>query len=268
MTVPPADVAVPASVSELASGLGGGGHLTPAWRNEAGGVTFRWDGPPGTVARFIKWNPASTGLSLAGEAARLVWAARYTRVPEVIEHRVDDDGAELLVTVALPGRSAVDPRWLARPDTAASALGAGLRALHDALPVDGCPFDWGVQARLARVRDTGSGGGRGAGDDVGAGVIGDAERAVLAVPPPIDRLVVCHGDACAPNTLLDDAGRPVAHVDLGRLGVGDRWADLAVCAWSTQWNYGPGYEHLVYAGYGVEPDDARVAYYRLLWDRT
>jgi kanamycin kinase len=258
MTVPPGDIAVPASVSELAvSEFAAGGHLTPVWRNEVGGVTFRWDGPPGSTARFIKWNPASTGLSLAGEAARLAWAAPFTRVPEVIEHRVDDDGAELLVTVALPGRSAVDPRWLARPGTAAHALGAGLRALHDALPVDGCPFDWGVTARLARVRPV----------DAGAAVP-DTDRAVLAAPPPIDRLVVCHADACAPNTLLDDAGRPVAHVDLGRLGVGDRWADLAVCAWSTEWNYGPGYEHLVYAGYGVEPDVERIAYYRLLWDRT
>ena len=45
--------------------------------------------------------------------------------------------------------------------------------------------------------------------------------------PPVDRLVVCHGDACAPNTLLTDDGRWSGHVDLGQLGVADRWADLA-----------------------------------------
>ena len=48
--------------------------------------------------------------------------------------------------------------------------------------------------------------------------------------PRIDRLVVCHGDACAPNTLLHDDGRFAAHVDLGSLGVADRWADIAVAA--------------------------------------
>lgn len=90
-------------------------------------------------------------------------------------------------------------------------------------------------------------------------------REALRHPPPIDD-VVCHGDACAPNTLLDAEGRVAGHVDLGRLGVGDRWADLAVAAWSTVWNYGPGYEAVVYAAYGVEPDEKRIRYYRLLWD--
>lgn len=93
-------------------------------------------------------------------------------------------------------------------------------------------------------------------------------RPRLGEPPPIDRLVVCHGDACAPNTLLHDDGTVAAHVDLGSLGVADRWADLAVGAWSTEWNYGPGYDGIVYAAYGVAPDSVRVAYYRALWDLT
>jgi kanamycin kinase len=36
-----------------------------------------------------------------------------------------------------------------------------------------------------------------------------------------------HGDACAANTLIDDAGRSSGHVDLSDLGVADRWADRA-----------------------------------------
>jgi kanamycin kinase len=45
-----------------------------------------------------------------------------------------------------------------------------------------------------------------------------------------------------------------------------RRADLAVAAWSTEWNYGPSYDGLVYSGYGVAPDAERIAYYRRLWD--
>jgi len=84
--------------------------------------------------------------------------------------------------------------------------------------------------------------------------------------PPVDQLVVCHGDSCAPNTLLTDDGRWSGHVDLGELGIADRWADLAIATWSTEWNYGPGWERLLLDAYGIGPDAGRTSYYRLLWD--
>jgi len=86
------------------------------------------------------------------------------------------------------------------------------------------------------------------------------------VPPPVERLVVCHGDACAPNTVLADAGSVSGHVDLGSMGLGDRWSDLAVASWSTVWNYGLGWERALVDTYGVEPDPEREIFYRLLWE--
>ena len=62
------------------------------------------------------------------------------------------------------------------------------------------------------------------------------------------------------------AGVFSGHVDLGSLGVGDRWADLAVVTWSAVWNYGPAWESVLLRAYGVDPDPERIAYYRLLWD--
>ena len=53
--------------------------------------------------------------------------------------------------------SAVDPQWVADPRTAARAIGAGLRLLHDALPVADCPFGpppW-VTAGTAAMPSTG-----------------------------------------------------------------------------------------------------------------
>ena len=86
-------------------------------------------------------------------------------------------------------------------------------------------------------------------------------------PPPVtDRPVVCHGDACVPNTLIDPAGNFVGHVDLGNLGRGDRWADLAVATWSTEWNYGLGWELPLLSAYGIDPDPGRTSYYRALWN--
>ena len=80
--------------------------------------------------------------------------------------------------------------------------------------------------------------------------------------PDIELLVVCHGDACAPNTLLDAAGRFLGHVDVGRCGTADRWADLAVASWSLEWNYGQGWDDRFFAAYGVEADADRIDFYR------
>lgn len=241
MNIPPDDVEVPAQVRALARGAG----LVPVWRNDYGGLTFRTDD-----GRYVKHGPRNAESSFAGEVERLSWAVGHTTVPRVLEAGADDTH-EWMVTAALAGRSAVDPAWRAQPAIAVRAVGEGLRALHDALPVEECPFDWGVPSRIANAE--------------GRGIrVPDA----LREPPPIDRLVVCHGDACCPNTLIGDDGRWAAHVDLGTLGVGDRWADIAVASMSTTWNYGEGWEEALIEAYGVEPDRERLSYYRDLWNAT
>ena len=53
---------------------------------------------------------------------------------------------------ALPGQNAVARRWKAEPRTAVAAIGQGLRAMHEALPVRGCPFSWAAEDRLADIR--------------------------------------------------------------------------------------------------------------------
>lgn len=262
--IPVGPVPVPPQVGALA----GDDLITPVWRNELGGLTFRLDPPDtsGAHARFVKWSPTSAGLDLRHEAERLAWAAPWTPVPRVLDAGEDEAG-QWLVTAALEASSAVVPRWQARPETAARAIGAGLRALHDALPVAHCPFTWSVEERVARAEARFA---AGEGPETWAAehlhlTVAEA-RARLADVPDLTGPVVCHGDACAPNTLLADDGSWAAHVDLGRLGVADPWADLAVATWSTEWNYGSGYDHLVYEAYGVEPDPERIAWYRLLWD--
>ena len=202
-----------------------GRRVTPVWLNELGGVTFSIAGDA-----FVKVYPDDHAALLVAEADRLRWAAGFAAVPPVLS-----TGPGWLHTSALPGRSAVDPHWAARPVEAARAIGSGLRRLHDALPVHQCPF-----GRPSWVPD-------------------DA--------PAADRLVVCQGDACAPNTLIRDDGRCSGHVDLGDLGVADRWADLAVATMSLAWNFDEAYEAELLSAYGVDPEPGRIAYYRERWAR-
>ena len=256
-----AGVTVPAAVASAA----GGREVTLVWANEAGGLTFA--AGEGGSRCFIKWAPTDSGLDLAGEAGRLSWAGQYHPVPRCLAYGHDEAGS-WLVTAALPGDNAVSPRWKADPATAVTAIGQGLRALHEALPAARCPFSWSAVQRLADARRQAAAGQL---DPTawhpchqGLTVTAALERAG-AIPPP-GTLVVCHGDACAPNTLLDAGGRWSGHVDLGLLGVADRWADLAVATWSTEWNFGPGWDGLLLDAYGIHPDPERTRYYRLLWD--
>ncbi|MDF0528751.1 aminoglycoside 3'-phosphotransferase [Tsukamurella sp. 8F] len=244
MTFPSPDVAIPPTVAACA----GGRTVTPVWRNELGGTTFRIGND-----EYLKWQPIRapggaqphTDADLRTEAEKLRWARSHgASVPAVVGFGSTAD-AEWLRTAAIRASSAVDPRWAAEPVTAARSIGLGLRLLHELTPVADCPFSWSADERLAR-----------------------ATSRDLPAPPPIDRLVVCHGDACAPNTLLSDDGGFAGHVDLGALGVGDRWADIAVATMSLAWNYPTVHEEALLDAYGVDPDPERTAFYRALWNAT
>ncbi|MGO3796214.1 MAG: phosphotransferase [Pauljensenia sp.] len=238
---PDPQVPVPPLMQEVARG-----PVTLVWQNMTGGLTGRMEGP---TPRYLKWSPKSSGESLVQEAERMRWLEGRHPGPHVVA-LVDAPDAEVLVTGALPGRSAVDSSWCGRVDDAVRAIARGLRTLH-ALPVTDCPFDWGVAARIAE-----------------ADASGKTVPELLRTPPPVDRLVVCQGDPCAPNTLLDEDDHFLAHVDLARLGVADRWADLAVATMSLGWNFADVDEDLFWHTYGVRPDASRIAYYRALWDAT
>lgn len=258
---PTDDVAVPDAVRNVI----GTANAEVVWRNELGGLTFEIADP--TQPRFVKWAPAGSGLDFTPEIDRLNWLAGRWPVPRVLDAGADETGSWVM-TSAVPGENAVSDRWRNDPAGAVRAIGEGLRAMHEILPVDDCPFSWAAQERYEMVRR------RAADDLIDPADWHEEHRSLqlaealtlLATPPPVEHLVVCHGDPCAPNTLIGSDGRWTGHVDFGELGVADRWADLAVAAWSAEWNYGPGWGEPLLAAYGVSPDVDRSAYYRLLWD--
>ena len=148
------------------------------------------------------------------------------------------------------------------------SLGRGLRQFHEAVGEEWCPFRFDIE-RGARPRP--AQGRHRRHDPAGfheehAHLTPAAALAELeATAPAEEDLVVCHGDYCAPNMLLQ-GDEVTGYVDLGELGVADRWWDVAVGAWSMGWNFGHELEPLFYDSYGIAPDPARIRYFRLLYD--
>lgn len=197
---------------------------------ESGGTIHRLYGKAGAPDLFLKQGEGTIADDIVAEMARLRWLTGRVAVPELIRFEATADAASLLAT-ALPGRTAwqmlnADP---ARGGEVVDALVDFLRSLH-AIPVSDCPFDSGLAVRLAAARaridaglvDTDDF------DDARQGwsaeQVWDAMQRLLPFTPDP---VVTHGDFSLDNLLIDD-GRVVGCIDLGRVGVADRYQDLAI----------------------------------------
>lgn len=172
---------------------------------------------------------------LEAERDRIEWlSTQRIPGPSVLEWFTGPD-SPVLITSAVPGIPAdqLDADDLER---AWPAIAEAVRRLHE-LPTAGCPFSRDLAAMTAVARDVVA---RGA---VNPDFLPDGDRAVpakqllsrvtaeleqrLAQEP--DDLVVCHGDLCLPNIIITPGAFSVAgHIDLGRLGLADRHADLAL----------------------------------------
>lgn len=240
---------------------------TEAWSYLPHSVTWRLESPGGEI-RFLKISRLGWGVGLDAECERMSWAHRYIAVPKVIGCG-SENAVEWMLTEGLPGRDATHPDLKADPRRLVGLLARALRDFHASLPVEECPFDFRNQAALDLV-----------GRRVAEGLINvetdfhpehegltpeDGLAQLKRLRPDDEDLVVCHGDYCFPNVLIED-WKIAGYLDLGELGVADRWWDVAVGAWSTTWNIGEGYEDLFYESYGIEWDSRRIAFYRLLYD--
>lgn len=185
--------------------------------------------------RFAKVVGADQASALAAERDRIAWLSA-TGIPttSVLDWQADDGGARL-VTSAVPGVGAdvLGPAELA---TAWPAIAEAVRALHS-LPAADCSFERTLAVMMPLARATV------AEDRVQEEFLPDDLRGVPGAQllAPIeaqlparlrqehDDVVVCHGDLCLPNILVDvERGTVSGFIDLGRLGRADPHADTAL----------------------------------------
>jgi streptomycin 3"-kinase len=169
------------------------------------------------------------------ERRRIEWlAGTGIPGPSVVDWSTSGDGARLVMT-AVPGvpASELDSGTLLRAWPAVVGM---LRRLHE-LPAAHCPFERRL-ATMFRIAEDAV-----VRDAVNPEFLAEEQQGrphteLLAelhseldvrLAQEREDLVVCHGDACLPNVMVDpDTLTCTGLIDLGRLGTADRHADLSL----------------------------------------
>lgn len=255
--------AVPAGLQDAIAGYGWARDRV----GESGGIIYRLFGKRGAPDLFLKHGTGAVADAIIDEMARLRWLTGRVAVPALVQFVATADSAWLLTT-ALPGRTA----WQlldAEPDRAdgvVDALVDFLRQWH-ALPVPDCPFDSGHAHRLALARQR-----------IDAGLVEedefDAERAGWRAEQVWDAMqrllplspdqVVTHGDFSLDNLLIDGDGA-VRAVDLGRVGIADRYQDLTILAHCLD-EFDTALTRRMFDRYGIAAPDRRKIDFHLMLD--
>ncbi|MNQ35878.1 Aminoglycoside 3'-phosphotransferase [compost metagenome] len=290
------------TIEQLLPRLPAGTTWTPASEGESGDAVFRRsDG-----AAFAKVSLGASATQLDEERRRTEWLAPYNvGSARVLDWRATPEGA-CLVTAAVPGVPASDLP-AAELLRAWPSMARRLRALHE-IPAGECPFARPLSAMFDRAADV-----------VARGAVNpeflDPDQ--QDVPPPLllarlqtdlphrlaqeaQDLVVCHGDACLPNFLVDPQtlqcthrlaqeaqDRVVCHgdaclpnflvdpqtlqctglIDVGRLGTADRYVDLSLLLGNARESWRDAADAraahaLLFAQLGIDaPDDGRLEFY-------
>lgn len=209
----------------------------PVAHGESGAGVFRSaDG-----SRYAKVVGPTAVDALTAERDRMSWARqRGVPVPAVLDWAATGGGGAYLISSAVEGvpadqlpESALRAAW---PSVVAS-----VRALHG-IPVRACPYRRDLDTMLALARAVVTA------DAVNPDFLRDEDKAIPATEllqrvehevvlrrqqEAVD-VAVCHGDLCLPNILVDpDTPTFTGFIDLGRLGVADRHADLALLLANT-----------------------------------
>jgi len=218
-------------------------------------------------------HPDDHRFSPAREAERLRWLSEQgLPVPEVVALGCNDE-LEWVVTRRLPGRPAArhwnpDERWRVIDVVAEVAS-----TLHG-LPVEQCPFERRLAQLVHQARVSMSLGALDL-DDMDQSHEGWTAQQLWdelsrLTPPPEDDLVVCHGDLCLDNVLVDPETLTLAGIlDVDRAGVADRWTDLALALYNIGqddvWGYGkPHAEHFLRRYGCTTVDQDKLTYFQLL----
>ncbi len=222
----------------------------------------------------LKIEDNSTAVQNQVEVMR--WLEGKVPVPQVLAYEVENEKSYLLMS-KMDGVMSCDTYYMEHPEILLEALASGLKMLWN-VDVGECPRVRDVDAvlREARVRvenhlvdveDAEP-------ETFGQGGFESPEHLLewLESNGPSFEPVLSHGDFCLPNVFLKD-GQIIGFIDLGKIGVGDKWNDIALCYRSLKHNFAGAYggkvcedfdPNMLFEKLGIEPDWEKIKFYLLL----
>ena len=234
-----------------------------AAHGESGARVARVLMPGGDVA-YLKYAFCAFAEEIREEHRRMGWLKPRARIPEVISYTSTSD-VTILLTKDLVGRNAADASN-ADPATIVAGMARALRELHSISPKE-CPFDERLHLRLklaftrmeADLVDE---------EDFDQARLGmrarDVYEQLLRQMPEAEQLVVTHGDAC-PENFIFRGDAFVGFVDCGRVGLADKYQDLALASRNIDAVFGPELADRFFIEYGEpNPNLFKIEYYRIL----
>lgn len=258
-----APVTVPSSMTAEVAGYEWTRNLT----GRSGGAVYRLQGKSGCPDLFLKHGRGGVASDIVDEMVRLRWIATHLPAPAVRHFVYAPDEAWLLMT-ALPGHTAYH-LLRAHPDLGPAivdAVAAFLRGLHS-IPASECPFNSSHDYRLARARVR-----------IEAGLVEEDDfdeardgwtaeqvwEAMHRLLPFTRDPVVTHGDFSLDNLLIQN-GEVVGCIDVGRVGIADRYQDLAVL-WNGLGEFGDSLGNRMLTQYGIGTADRGKLDFHLMLD--
>ena len=201
------------------------------------------------------------------------WMAQRLPAPRILDFVVSDDKSYLLMS-RIPGKMSCDEVFLENPEPMVKLLAEGLKMLWRT-DITGCPRERTILDDLARARQKVSEG-RVDPEVFAAEADGfDSPESLLAwleTHVPEYDPVVCHGDYCMPNILLEN-GAVSGFIDLAHAGISDRCSDIYDCFWSLTANFNGTFGGKVYEDFdprslfphlGIDIDEDKLKFYQLL----
>lgn len=170
------------------------------------------------------------------EGENLSWLESKIRVPKVYKTgRIED--CYYVVMEKLPGRMFQETFTYLSVEDVIKLYARAIRQFHE-IDSTGIPFNHSLKMKLEDVKrtvDEGKITNQYFEREFQEMTVSEVYELMLSYQQEEDNLVLCHGDVCMPNMMIDESNT-IGYIDIVQIGTCDRYLDIAIGLRSLRYN--------------------------------